>query len=329
MVSLNTTGIENMERSQERPVIISVIIPTYNRKEMVLRLVRSIISKVSFTEGDIEVIIVDDCSSDGTQEVLSELLKKSNISNIKVLRTNTPKLVSYCRNLGAQHASGDILFFIDDDNVLLTDMLGAVGKWLRLHPEIGILGPIMYYYREPQKIWCAGIARSYWTTLTRYLYRGKCDNGQFKEILTTEDVPNAIAVRREVAFKAGLFDCDLFPIHYEEADFAMRVKAMGYRVVINPHFKIWHDVPEKGAILGVTLKNPARAYYDIRNRILFHRRWSRGNLQRCVATFFGIAISLTYIVAAFVSRQSKATICAMIHGLFDGLRMNIDKECKG
>lgn len=84
----------------------SVIIPTFNRDKTILRAVKSVLSQ-SFK--DYELIIVDDASTDSTQDLLKDL-------NCLVLKNEKNCGVSFSRNLGAKHAQGQYLAFLDSDD---------------------------------------------------------------------------------------------------------------------------------------------------------------------------------------------------------------------
>ncbi len=88
---------------------ISVIIPTYNEEDVILDCLNSL-SKQSLQ--NFEVIVVDDGSTDKTLQVLSEL--KINNYKLKILKQEH-KGAGSGRNLGAKHAKGDILVFVDSD----------------------------------------------------------------------------------------------------------------------------------------------------------------------------------------------------------------------
>lgn len=87
---------------------LSVVIPTYNRSEMLARAVASAAGH--------EVIIVDDCSTDDTQRVAADLVTANAATYLRMPRNGGP---NPARNAGVRVATGDIVFFLDDDDVLL------------------------------------------------------------------------------------------------------------------------------------------------------------------------------------------------------------------
>src|ERR1051326_5177650 len=99
----------------------SVIIPTYNRKRLVLQAIDSIMAQ---TFKDYEVFIIDDGSTDGTQDALRgyldriHFLQQSNLDRIHFLQQSNqgPEVA---RNLGARKANGEYLALLDSDDSLM------------------------------------------------------------------------------------------------------------------------------------------------------------------------------------------------------------------
>jgi hypothetical protein len=309
-----------MHRGSEYP-LVSVVIPTHNRKEKLARLIKSILES-DYPKDRLEVIVVDDASTDGTYEYVKKLFP-----HVKVIRNEEEKLLAESRNIGIKASRGKYIFVVDDDNVVGKNTIRELVEFMEKHPEVGVAGPIMYFLEDPKRIWYAGVKRSYWTTITRYTGFNTIDNGRFlKEPYETEDLPNAFMVRREVFEKVGLFDSRLFSIHYDEGDFCNRVRGAGYRVVVVPSAKIWHDIPlpERSRTSTLRLKNPLRAYYAARNRILFHWKWSKNTLQRVASLITSLVIVTYYIVITLrdISIENKGEVIKMIvKGVIDSFKL--------
>jgi glycosyltransferase involved in cell wall biosynthesis len=92
--------------------LVSVVIPTYNRRNYLKQAVDSVRSQ---TYNDIEIIIVDDNSSDGTERYLKSL----DARNVKLIFHDSNKGQSATRNDGIEEAEGKYIFFLDDDDILL------------------------------------------------------------------------------------------------------------------------------------------------------------------------------------------------------------------
>ena len=96
---------------------LSVIIPVYNRPEKVIRAIESIPNR-----DDVEVIVVDDCSTDNTLDTLTSYDKRP----IIILQTNTNSGPGIARNAGLDVAKGEYVLFLDSDDWLVTENINSV-----------------------------------------------------------------------------------------------------------------------------------------------------------------------------------------------------------
>lgn len=110
--------------------MISVIIPTYNRAEYISETIISVHNQ-DYT-GEIEIIVVDDGSIDGTAILLEEL--QSTISSLKVITTKNSG-VSSARNTGMLVAKGDFIQFLDSDDLIAPDKFKLQMKLLEENQE--------------------------------------------------------------------------------------------------------------------------------------------------------------------------------------------------
>ena len=94
---------------------ISLIIPVYNKEDFVVRCIDSLINQ---TYEDIEIIAIDDGSTDDSLKILNELEKKD--QRMKVFHQDNAG-VSVARNRGLLEATGDYVYFIDGDDYLIKD----------------------------------------------------------------------------------------------------------------------------------------------------------------------------------------------------------------
>lgn len=298
---------------------MSVVIPTHNRKQAVTRCVESILRS---NYERLEIIVVDDASTDQTFEHLCQ-----SYPSIIVVRNEDEKLLAGSRNVGCKLAKGELVFLIDDDNVVHPNAITELTKAIFGNPRIGIVGPIMYYLHNPGLVWCSGATRNYLTSITRKS-TSKPDGSN---CYPTEDIPNAFMVRKSVFTDIGYFDQIAFSQHLDEADFGRRATRKGYQIIMVPNATIWHDVPLRHRLdLGLRdlhMTTPTRAYYVGRNRILFMRKYT----QPLQFIFFTIAflpvISLAHIIAIFNERRigdrRKSFAKSYIRGLIEGFSLKI------
>jgi len=284
-------------------------------------------SILSTSYPNIEVIVIDDCSKDRTTDEVKRLFP-----NVKVISNERERLLAGSRNVGVLEARGELIFLIDDDNIVHPDTISELLKGIISDPIIGIAGPLMYYRGGQKRIWCAVVKRSYFTSKTTFVARNEVDVGQFRHPLESEDFPNAFMVKKEVFNKIGLFDEAIFPIHYDEADFCRRARKAGYRIVLIPTAKVEHDVPlpreARDKLRLFHVHTSRRAYYTGRNRVLFHRKYSKPFEYLIFATIFLPLLSLFYIKLIFSEsshrfRDRLKIVCSYLRGTFDGFQTRL------
>lgn len=106
--------------------MVSVIIPTYNRKDTLKRSIDSVLNQ---TYGNIEVIIVDDCSTDGSFEYIADVYEE--VQNITYIMNDKNIGPGAARNVGVMHAKGEYVAFHDSDDVWMPDKLEKQMKLMK------------------------------------------------------------------------------------------------------------------------------------------------------------------------------------------------------
>lgn len=114
------------------PNLVSTIIPVYNRSQMVIKAVESVLEQ---TYRPIEIILVNDGSSDDTPQVLDDLAQQ--YSEIKVLHQNNGG-AGLARETGRLAAQGEFIQYLDSDDWLLPNKFTDQVKALRNNPDCGI-----------------------------------------------------------------------------------------------------------------------------------------------------------------------------------------------
>jgi glycosyltransferase involved in cell wall biosynthesis len=108
------------------PDYISFFIPAYNCAKTITESVDSIM-EINFVEGD-ELIIVDDCATDNTGDVLKELQQKYPV--IRIINHSRNRGGAAARNTAVESAKNDLLFCLDSDNVLPANSIAPLKKYL-------------------------------------------------------------------------------------------------------------------------------------------------------------------------------------------------------
>jgi len=131
---------------REAPMV-SVVIPTYNRKDMLKECLDSLFNQ-TYPKDKYEIIVVNDGSTDGTEEVLKEYAKKAPCAFKWLTQQNKGSYAA--RNLGIRNARGEIICFTDDDCIADKRWLEELVKGFTNGGIGGVGGRIIAY--NPRKI---------------------------------------------------------------------------------------------------------------------------------------------------------------------------------
>ncbi len=274
------------------PQLVSIVIPTYNRKKSVERLIKSILKS---TYKKIEIIVVDDCSPDSTSEYLK--VRFGNNSKVRTFRNKINLYTAGTRNVGQKKSSGEFIFFIDDDNVLESTAIEYLVGEFSKDNMLGAAGPVNYNFNDKKKILWFLTRRNMSTTKT--FQPRNLDEVKGKSSWETADIPNAFMVRSKIVKDNRITFKKEFGIMYEESDYAYRIRKAGFLVKTVRNAKIYHDIEVtdggKKAMdyMYHFMNDSRRPFVFARNRILFHKLYSN-RLQ-----LLGILIFWIWFFAAY------------------------------
>ncbi len=119
----------------QRKPLVSVIIPTYNRAEYISEAIESVLKQ---TYTNFELIIINDGSTDETQNIIEEYAKKD--KRIKIFKNEVNKNTVYSRNKGISHAKGKYIAWLDDDDVYMENKLEAQVEFMEKNQDIVLSG---------------------------------------------------------------------------------------------------------------------------------------------------------------------------------------------
>ena len=246
-------------------ISLGVVIPTYNGVSNVNRLLDSLARGERLPD---EIAIVEN------SPVLRDSFLDVGIpGNARIISLGAEHNVSAARNAGAAAVTTDIVLFLDDDNVADPGLCSNLVRLFEHNSEIYAAGPLMRSL-STGKIWCAGVRRLPLTGQTIYIGYGT-DDWDETWSRNTAELPNCFAVRRDAFNSIGGFDSRLFPINFEEADLAARLKEQfGSGFLVEPRAVVYHDVAEHMTVGSVLLRSLRHGGHErvrtlSRSRILY------------------------------------------------------------
>jgi GT2 family glycosyltransferase len=282
---------------------ISVVIPTFNSWSTLKDCLISI-NKQSLRP--LEIIVVDNSSSDGTAE---EIMR--HFPEIKLVVKGENTGVTGGRNAGIKAAKNyDFIFFFDHDMVAKKDMLSELIKIAASDKKIGIVTPKIFYWDDKNRIWAAGTGINLWTG--QVSFREGRDVGQFEKDEEVQVAPAAMLVKADVVKKLRGFDEKYFAT-YEDTDFCFGAKKLGFITYYAYKAVAWHKIPSDSTQEARRLLS--RSYYIARNRILFMRKFGKNFL---VFLLFIPFYSLYYLRLS-MKYQRVDDWYSYMRGVIDGL----------
>ena len=216
------------------------------------------------------VVLVDNASTDGSAERVEQCFPE-----VLVIKNKRNVGFDSGNNIGmrmALDAGADAVFLLNNDTVVDPNVLQVLTEADASLPRAGILGPKIYYFDEPRRVWWAGCQRTYSLTgwLMNYTQEGKgqLDGPQFGEVKRVDSVIGcAMYIKREVLEEIGMLDQRFF-IYHEEHDFCARAAMAGWCCYFVPEAKVWHKV---SLSMGGEY-SPSLHYLWTRNWLLLSRK---------------------------------------------------------
>ncbi|MDW7731314.1 MAG: glycosyltransferase family 2 protein [Methanolobus sp.] len=296
---------------------MSIIIPTYNRRQDVLSCLSSLFE---LDYDNFEIIVVDTGSTDETSYYVKE-----DYPSVKLIEYEEVLGVVEARNIGIESSKGDFLLFVDSDNIVAPNLIRELLSLMEKDETIGFAGPKMYYHSDPGRIWYAGARINLLTSKTTYIGINEIDHGQYDEIKEVEHIPNVWMVRKKVIDKIGGLDT-IYRMTYEESDWAMRAKKAGFKVVFCPTAKVWHKIPllkdQKGLRAVIGFDTPYRIYQMSRNRTIFMKRFASKFNFIFYFMFFMHMLNIYYL-CLFVQFRRFDLIRPLKNGIMDGVKISL------
>ncbi|HET7098723.1 MAG TPA: glycosyltransferase family 2 protein [Patescibacteria group bacterium] len=258
---------------------ILVIILSWNRKKDTLETLASL-SKSIVKGFTLEILVVDNASTDGTPDKIKKLYPKVHI------------IINY-KNLGFAEGNNigmkyglkngfDYIALLNDDTVVDSNLIKKIFEEHQKNKKAGAISPKIYFaegfefhknrYKESDKgnvIWYAGGVIDWKNIYGSNNGVDEVDRGQFNETQETDFTTGCFVMYKEkVLEKVGLYDKQYFA-YMEDMDHAQRIKMSGWKVLYSPKGYLWHKVSQSSSI-GSELND----YYLTRNRMIFGLKYA-------------------------------------------------------
>lgn len=299
---------------EEEAGLVSVIMPSYNRKETIGRAIQSVINQ---TYQNWELIIVDDASADDTEEAVNSFKD----GRIIYLRNEVNRGANYSRNKGIRNASGEYIAFLDSDNTWRQDKLEKQTKLIRCGTDMVYSAYNFYNGNNCRKLPVLNYPVDFYD-------RRLC------EVLTECNVvdTSTIIVRKSFLDEIGLFDEEM-PRH-QDYELAVRIAEHGtvqyidealadvYRMkqsISNNHKALFKSI--------VLMLKKHRGFFMKNNGISRHFQLG---LNYCVQRKLGLETVLSYLqyIRSELFAEFPEAVWELWEAAFQNLNADYEQNCE-
>ncbi|MCD6440258.1 MAG: glycosyltransferase [Candidatus Marinimicrobia bacterium] len=210
------------------PITVSVIIPAYNSAKTLPVCLTSLRNQ-SYPKSKVEIIIVNDASTDNTMEILNKLELPP---NTKIISHNSNKALAATRNTGIRNASGEIFIFLDADMEVPSDFVENHIKFHKKPNVVGVLSALL------------PASENTIDKYQKYLYRSKRGAKKFPDKTPLPFhvfILGITSVKREAIIQTGGFDNEIMSYGGEDTEFSYRLwQKYPEGLYYAPHIKVIH-----------------------------------------------------------------------------------------
>ncbi len=290
---------------------LSIVIPNWNGKTFLGTCLNSLRQQ---SEASIEIIIVDNASSDGSGQFIA-----TSYPEVRLIELAANRGFTGACNIGIEAAAGEFIALLNNDTEVDANWAAEIIAAFDAHPEVGIVASKMLLFDQRDRLHTAG---DFFTTDGQAGNRGawQRDQGQYER---AENVFSACggasAYRRAMLEEIGSLDDDFFFL-LEDVDLAWRAQLAGHRVWYAPKAIVYHHLSATGG--GVTA-----SYYAGRNGIwLIVKNMPAGLLRKYWRLIVRRQMRLAWsALRAWRGAEARARLRGMLAGLL-GLRGVIAKR---
>jgi len=260
----NQTDVDKITFKFSPTPLISIIIPVHNQIKFTLNCLRSIFLNVS-DKYSYEIVIINDCSTDATQELLEKIPNIHIIYNIENLG-----FLNSC-NKASKEARGKYVCFLNNDTLVLKNWLESLVETLIRDETIGCVGSkLIYPYGLLQE--AGGVVFDNGVVINHGKYQHIWDS-KFNFSREVDYCSGASIMTLKSDFeKLNFFDTTYVPAYYEDTDFCFSIRyLLGKKVVYQPLSTVVHF---EGVSSGkIAIGNNVKSYQEI-NKLTFFKKWA-------------------------------------------------------
>lgn len=214
---------------------VSVVMSNYNG--VTLKLVEdSLASILKNTYPNLEVILVDNASTDNSVEIIQKKFGKN--PKFRLLQ-NVMNMYSQGLNLGVRNSTGKYVAFFNNDATVENGYFEALVSFLESHKNVALIQGKLLSAKDHSKIDCVGEIMDIYGN-PKSIGNGEIAKDKYEAQMDILSVTGSCSMlRRSVVDEIGYFDNE-YGIGYEDMDLALRARMRGYDIVYYPKVNVFH-----------------------------------------------------------------------------------------
>jgi GT2 family glycosyltransferase len=297
---------------------VSIIIVNWNGINFLPVCLNSL-AALDYPPEKVEVIVVDNASTDGSQDYIS-----NNHPDVKIIQL--AKNYGFCKpnNEGARAAAGQYLVFLNNDTEVTPGWLRELVKPALADPEVVSCASKMLYYDRRDTINTSG---GKITIIGGGFYRGYGDKdgpAYNQAGYTGFGCAAGVLVKKDFFLDSGGFDENYFAA-CEEHDLGWRAWLYGYRVAYAPGAVMYHR--ESGTFGSRSNFDPAKVYLNTRNRLYnIVKNLQAGNVLRALLIYCGFNVYRSLLMLSAGNFAATGAVCRGHIDFLRNLRKMLEKR---
>lgn len=284
---------------------ISVVIPNYNGEHLLAKNLPSLFNAIK--EFDYEIIIVDDCSNDGSISFL-----QNRYPEVTIIKNKTNLGFSGTCNKGIFAAKLDLVCIVNTDVTFSDDYFKTAITALNETNVFAIKGDIINYGKDFQDI--INTEKSSRVYYKHGFLRLNRDINSTEVTSYLKDNPTFVLLgccflcKREILLELGGYNEIYSPFYWEDSDIALRAISLGYKLIYLPEARVFHQM---GSTISNHRSNTKRQLVSFRNKFFF--TWQ--HLERKDILLTHIPITLFNLLTRWVILDWKyyAALAMALH----------------
>ncbi len=250
--------------------LVYILVLNWNLPEITINCINSILSS---DYDNFRILVVDNGSTDDNfHQLLIKIGEIEEQGSVSVLRETTNQGFSRGMNVGIRAAiqnGADFILLLNNDTIVDKAMVRTMVDAMVKAPEIGVLGPIIYYMGTPDRVWFSG----YHIPGKIYIIRRGYHLKQEGVILEEVDFVNGcgMMIRKKVIDDIGLLP-EVYFMYYEDLEYCLKAKEWGWKLACHKSAKMWHAV----SLSSNGMDSIHKEFLQLKSSIIFFRRNTKG-----------------------------------------------------